>query len=199
MPLSALEHYAYCPRQALLIWQEAYFESNTDTVRGDLAHEAVDRGGTLTGRDGARIWRSFPVHSNDIGMHGVCDTVHVTGDGLVPIEHKSGRHQRGGPAELQVAAQVLCLREMFEEPVPHGELFVGRNRRRHVVVVDSRLIAAVHEAVDRLRSLIVQSTLPPPVFDKRCDRCSLRPGCLPETARRASIDLFAARPIRDCE
>ncbi|WP_216895678.1 CRISPR-associated protein Cas4 [Nocardia alni] len=97
VPISAIEHYGYCPRQAVLIWQESYFESNLDTVRGDLAHEAVDRGGTLTGRAGARIWRSLPVHSDALGVHGVCDTVHRSRDGLIPVEHKSGRYT---PADL---------------------------------------------------------------------------------------------------
>lgn len=78
VPISALEHYAYCPRQAVLIWQEAYFESNADTVPGDLAHAAVDRGGKLTGRAGATIWRSLPIHHHELGTHGICDTVHWT-------------------------------------------------------------------------------------------------------------------------
>jgi CRISPR-associated exonuclease Cas4 len=45
IPISALEHYAYCPRQAALIHIEAYFDASLDTVRGDLAHQAVLRGG----------------------------------------------------------------------------------------------------------------------------------------------------------
>ncbi|MFD4434189.1 Dna2/Cas4 domain-containing protein, partial [Nocardia sp. NPDC058497] len=120
VPLSAIEHYAYCPRQAVLIWQEACFESNTDTVRGDLAHHAVDRGGVLTGRNGVRVWRSLPVFSDRVGMHGICDTVHWSGDGPVPVEHKSGTYRPGGPADLQVAAQVLCLREMFDSDITYG-------------------------------------------------------------------------------
>jgi len=199
VPLSALEHYAYCPRQALLIWQESYFESNTDTVRGDLAHEAVDRGGTLTGRSGARIWRSLPVHNDELGMHGICDTVHLTTTGPIPIEHKSGRYTPGGPADLQLAAQVLCLREMFDQPIPCGELFIGASRRRYVVTVGPDLEVAVRNAVENLRRTIAEHTLPPPVNDSRCKRCSLRPGCLPETVRRRSIDLFTPRPLRDGE
>jgi CRISPR-associated exonuclease Cas4 len=196
VPISAIEHYAYCPRQAVLIWQESYFESNVDTVRGDLAHEAVDRGGVLTGRAGARIWRSLPVHSEELGVHGVCDTVHRSSAGLIPVEHKSGRHTPGGPADLQVAAQVLCLREMFDQPVPHGELFTGKDRRRHLITVDGPLIAAVHHAVEHLRQLIEEAALPRPVNDRRCTRCSLRPGCVPEIVAR-HFDPFDPRPFRD--
>lgn len=52
VPISALEHYAYCPRQAALIHVDAYFDSNVDTVRGDLAHAAVDKTGTGNGCGG---------------------------------------------------------------------------------------------------------------------------------------------------
>ncbi|MGW5142811.1 CRISPR-associated protein Cas4 [Nocardia beijingensis] len=197
VPISAIEHHAYCPRQAVLIWQETYFESNTDTVRGDLAHEAVDRGGTLTGRKSARIWRALPVHNHELGIHGICDTVHRTPGGPIPVEHKSGRYTPGGPADLQVAAQVLCLREMFDQPVPHGELFAGKSRRRYRITVDSALEAAVRDVIEQLRRRITEFTPPPPANDHRCTRCSLRPGCLPETARRNSIDLFTPRPIRN--
>lgn len=197
MPISALEHYGYCPRQAVLIWQETYFESNTDTVRGDLAHEAVDRGGTLTGRDRAKLWRSLPVHSNIIGMHGICDTVYHGPEGLIPVEHKSGRYTPGGPADLQVAAQVLCLREMFDQPISHGEVFAGKTRRRYQVTVDKALETAVCEAVEQLRARVNEPELPPPVNDHRCTRCSLQPGCLPETARRSVPDLFTPRPMRN--
>ncbi|MEV0027941.1 CRISPR-associated protein Cas4 [Nocardia sp. NPDC050793] len=198
VPISALEHHAYCPRQAVLIWQESYFESNLDTVRGDLAHEAVDRGGVLTGRKGARIWRSLPVHSTHLGIHGICDTVHWTAQGPVPVEHKSGSYRPGGPADLQVAAQVLCLREMFNENVPHGEVFAGRDRKHHLVVVDDEFEQAVRSAVEDLRRGILGSAVPMPVNDRRCVRCSLRPGCIPETRPQRAVDLFAPRALGDC-
>ncbi|MET7769286.1 CRISPR-associated protein Cas4 [Nocardia sp. NPDC005366] len=198
VPISAIEHWAYCLRQAVLIWQEGYFESNTDTVRGDLAHAAVDRGGNLTGRDGARLWRSLPVRSDRLGIHGICDTVYRGPDGLIPIEHKSGRYRPGGPADLQVAAQVLCLREMFDQPIPHGEVFAGATRRRYEVRVDEAIHTAVREAVEGIRCRIDNPEPPPPlVADRRCERCSLRPGCLPETATRTPLDLFTPRPLRD--
>jgi len=197
VPISALEHYAYCPRQAVLIWQEAYFESSIDTVRGDLAHAAVDRGGTLTGRAGATIWRSLPVHNRELGMHGICDTVHWTAAGPVPVEHKSGTYKPGGAADLQVAAQVLCLREMFAEDVPHGELFAGRSRRHYRIDVDEILTHTVHDAVEQLRQAVVADALPSAVNDNRCVRCSLRPGCVPETAHHRPVDLFLPRSLGD--
>ncbi|MGH3929086.1 MAG: CRISPR-associated protein Cas4 [Pseudonocardiaceae bacterium] len=199
VPISALEHYAYCPRQAALIHVDAYFDSNIDTVRGDLAHAAVDRAGGGQDRRRQRVWQSLPVWSEVYGLHGICDVVQFGEDGPLPVEHKSGTYRSGGPADLQVAAQVLCLREMFDSPVPLGVVFAGKDRRRHEVTVDDVLAARVGETADALRTLLAEGTLPPPVNDRRCHRCSLRPGCEPAAPAVISEGLFSPRQIVDWE
>lgn len=193
--ISALEHYAYCPRQAALIHVEGYFQASIDTVRGDLAHAAVNTPGAGLDRRREHIWRSLPVWSNTLGVHGICDVVQFTPDGPVPIEHKSGGYRPGGPADLQVAAQVLCLREMFDAPVPAGIIFTGRDRRRHDVLVDGPLADRVTATAEHMRSLYTAQTLPAPVNDNRCRRCSLVEGCLPEAA--TTHDLYQPRPAGD--
>lgn len=196
VPISALEHYAYCPRQAALIHVEAYFESNVDTVRGDLAHAAVDRIGAGSDRRRQRVWRSLPVWSQRLGVHGVCDVVQFGPGGPLPVEHKSGAYRKDGPADLQVAAQVMCLREMFDAPVPHGVVFTGRDRRRHEVTVGPELTERVATVAEEVRSLLDGGKLPAPVLDARCRACSLRPGCLPEVTVHPP-DLFRPRPVGD--
>lgn len=197
MPLAALEHHAYCPRQAALIHVDAYFESNVDTVRGDIAHAAVDRAGPDRDRDGHKIWHSLPVWSIAFRLHGICDVVEFTDDGPVPIEHKSGSYRPGDPAGVQVAGQVLCLREMFRAPVSTGIIFAGQAKRRHTVVVDDPLATRVVEVADAMRELLVAGTVPPPVNDHRCRRCSLRPGCEPEMPIVSARSLFIPRPVDD--
>jgi CRISPR-associated exonuclease Cas4 len=196
IPISALEHHAYCPRQAALIHVEAYFDASVDTVRGDLAHQAVDRGGTGSDRR-RRTVRSLPVWSDVLGLHGVCDVVQFDEHAApTPIEHKSGRYRRGGPADLQVAAQAICLQEMFGVDVPTGVVFSGRDRRRHDVIVDDFLTARVVDTIHELRRLLDSGDLPAPVHDRRCTRCSLLSGCLPD-APSGPGDLFAPRPLGD--
>ena len=193
VPISALEHYAYCPRQAALIHVEGYFQSNLDTVRGDLAHAAVNQPGPGTDRRRDRVWRSLPVWSTRLGVHGVCDVVQFDAGGQpTPVEHKSGGYRPGGPADLQVAAQVLCLREMFDAAVPTGIVFSGRDRRRHEVAVDAALAEQVATAAEQMRALYDAGRLPPPVRDSRCRRCSLRDGCLPD-APAGPTDLYLPR------
>jgi CRISPR-associated exonuclease Cas4 len=45
VPLSALEHYAYCPRQAGLILLEDGYADDAATVRGALMHRRVHEPG----------------------------------------------------------------------------------------------------------------------------------------------------------
>lgn len=193
IPISALEHHAYCPRQAALIHVDAYFDSSVDTVRGDIAHAAVDRAGVGHGRDRARVFRSLPVWSDELGLHGVCDVVQFDTDGPLPVEHKSGAYRSGGPADVQVGAQVLCLREMFGVAVPVGVVFAGKDRRRHDVQVDDALVDRVRATTAAVRALLDQGDLPAPVHDSRCRRCSLRPGCMPDAPRLVD-GLFLPRP-----
>ena len=42
--ISAIEHFAYCPRQCALIHVEQTFDENLFTMRGRLAHEGVMNG-----------------------------------------------------------------------------------------------------------------------------------------------------------
>jgi CRISPR-associated exonuclease Cas4 len=193
VPISALEHHAYCPRQAALIHVDDYFAASVDTVRGDLAHAAVDRLGIGQDRRRTRVWRSLPVWSERLGLHGVCDVVQFGSDGPVPVEHKSGRYVPGGPADLQVAAQVLCLREMFGAEVPVGVVFAGRDRRRHEVPIGPAAAARVADVTAKMRQLIVTATLPPPVNDARCRRCSLIDGCQPAVTP-STRPLYTPRP-----
>ncbi|SFO06636.1 CRISPR-associated protein Cas4 [Amycolatopsis rubida] len=136
VPISAIEHYAYCPRQAALIHLDRDFVDNADTQRGHLAHAVVDAAGPGVSRTGIRTWTSLEVVHEELGVHGVCDVVEFPGGEPVPVEHKSGSYRPGGAADLQLAAQVLCLRRMFGAAVPRGVVFAGtppaqaRGRRR---------------------------------------------------------------------
>jgi CRISPR-associated exonuclease Cas4 len=192
VPISALEHFEYCPRQAALIHIERYFESSLDTVRGDLAHAAINLPGGGTDRRRQRVWRSLPVWSDEFGLHGVCDVVQFDADGPTPVEHKSGTYRPGGPADLQVAAQAVCLRGMFDAPVARGLVFSGRDRQRHEVTIDDALVERVALATAGVRALLTQARLPPAVNDNRCTRCSLRQGCIPDAPTWAG-DLYSPR------
>lgn len=179
VPISALEHHAYCARQAGLILLEDTFDDDAATVRGTLLHERVHTPGHET-RRGVRTLRALPVWHDGLGLTGVCDVVELHDDGTVlPVEHKSGRYRAGGPADLQVAAQAICLEAMFATEVPLGVIYSAADRRRHDVPIDDALRTAVAETTAAVRAITTGESLPPAPADRRCRRCSLAEACMP--------------------
>lgn len=196
VPLSALEHYAYCQRQTALIHVEGVWSENVETVRGDLSHTAVDLPG-IQRRRGLTVIRSLPVWSHTFGLRGICDVVEFEKRTATPVEYKVGRYKPGGPAELQLGGQALCLIEAGFD-VPTGYIYSVAERRRHAVPIDADLLDRVVAATLAVRQLLDTPKLPAARNDTRCRRCSLRDDCLPELTdgrRRTIPDLFIPRPL----
>jgi CRISPR-associated exonuclease Cas4 len=74
IPLSAVNHYLYCPRRAALIHVEGIFEENEHTIRGDIAHEHADLPGYEVAK-GVTLLRALPVWSERLRLSGKCDIV----------------------------------------------------------------------------------------------------------------------------
>ena len=60
VPLSALQHWCYCPRQCSLIHLEQAFDDNLYTLRGQAVHATVDRPGVQSAK-GLRVERALSV------------------------------------------------------------------------------------------------------------------------------------------
>jgi len=189
VPLSALEHYEYCPRQAGLILLEEGYADDEATVRGTLMHQHVHEPSDDF-RAGIRTLRALPVWHDGLGLTGICDVVEIYGDTtIIPVEHKSGDYRPGGPADVQVAGQAICLEQMFGTHIPAGAVFSSSSRRRHEVPIDSALRERVAAAAEAIRAILGQDGLPPAVSDTRCKRCSMNHICMPGilAGRRAFI------------
>lgn len=90
IPLSALQHWAYCPRQCALIHVEQVFEDNIFTQRGQALHKRVDDPGFEV-RDGLRVERALPLFCDRLGLVGKGDVVEFLADGTpYPVEYKHG-------------------------------------------------------------------------------------------------------------
>jgi CRISPR-associated exonuclease Cas4 len=199
MPISALQHWAYCPRQCGLIHLEQAFDDNLQTLRGNAVHAQVDRPG-FEMRRGLRVERALPLFSDRLGLVGKADTVEFEPDGTpYPVEYKHGaRHKAAAIAacdDLQLAAQALCLEEMTGRAVPEGALFYATSQRRRVVTIDLGLRERVAQAAAAVRAMLDAGDLPPPTTEAgRCGGCSLRDRCQPEALSRlaagAGGDLF---------
>jgi CRISPR-associated exonuclease Cas4 len=185
VPISALEHYAYCPRQCALIHVEQTYDENIFTLRGNALHERVDTPGGETS-DGLRKERALPVWSRRHGLTGKVDLVEYPGGTPYPVDYKNGPRRAKRPDELQLCAYALCLEEMTGLPVPRGAIYHGGSKRRREVAFDDALRAETVATLAAVRQTLSASRLPPPVSDERCRHCSLKEACLPELPRLAS-------------
>lgn len=192
LPISALQHWAYCPRQCALIRMEQAFDDNLHTLRGQAVHAQVDQAGVQT-RRGLRVERALPLFSDRLGLIGKADTVEFEFDGTpYPVEYKHGsRHKAAEIAacdDLQLAAQALCLAEMTGRAAPEGALYYATSRRRRIVRIDAELLAQVEEAVRQVRIMLARGHLPPPSADaRRCRGCSLFDRCQPDALQRLAL------------
>src|SRR5690606_39110923 len=179
IPISSLEHYAYCPRQAGLILLEDAYADDASTTRGNLLHQRVHEPG-FESRNNVRTLRALPVWHDDLGLYGVCDIVEIHADGTVlPIEYKAGPYIPGGPADVQLAAQAMCLEAMFTTDIGFGFIYSGASRRRHRVHIGHDLRERVAQITEQVRTILTSMALPKAVADPRCRRCSMLNICMP--------------------
>ncbi|WP_234554066.1 CRISPR-associated protein Cas4 [Thermus caliditerrae] len=181
IPISALQHYVYCPRQCALIHVEGVWEENLFTLRGRRAHEGVDVPEGMV-REGVRVEYALPLFSERLGLVGRADVVEFHGGAPYPVEHKVGPRRARLADEVQLCAQALCLEEMLGVEVPRGALFYRASRRRREVRFTPELRALVERTAVEVRALLESARLPPPVHDARCRDCSLVDACMPHLA-----------------
>ena len=177
--LSALEHYAYCPRQCALIHVEQSYEENVYTLRGNRDHRRADEPETEI-RDDVRVERALPLYSDRFGLTGRADVVEFQGSTPYPIEYKHGAKRRHEPGRIQLCAQALCLEEMTARDVPAGALYHTNSNRRQEVGFDDGLRADTHAVIKAVRTQLREHFVPRPVNDDRCPPCSLQRVCLPD-------------------
>lgn len=196
LPLSGLQHMAFCERRWALVQIEGVWEDNRFTAEGKQLHERA-HSGEIESRPGVLIRRSLPIHSFRLGLSGQADIVEFlpvkTGspgvklDGRAgfwqpyPIEYKRSRDKAGSVAyQVQLCAQALCLEEMFSVPVNEGAVYDGSTKRRQIVSFDSELRREVESLAAKMHALFKAGVTPPPVLKGACRKCSLYDVCQPE-------------------
>lgn len=177
VPISAIEHYSYCPRQCALIHVEQTYDENVYTIRGSLAHQRVDSAeSTIEG--GVRVVRDIPLWSDALRLRGKADAVEFRANAPYPVEYKVGR-PHGIHADLQLCAQALCLEEMLGVAVPYGAIYHHATRSRREVQFTPDLRVRVIEIVEQIRNILVRQVVPTAPNDRRCPSCSLIASCMP--------------------
>ena len=186
--ISALQHYAFCPRQCALIHIEQIWTESGRTAEGRIMHDRV-HDESRESRGDVRIDYGVSIRSLRLGLIGKADVVefHRRPDGSwlpFPVEYKRGKPKADDCDKVQLCAQAICLEEMLSVAIPAGALFYGQTRHRLDVVFDEGLRRETEEMARHARDLIASGRTPPPVYEKRCKNCSLLAECLPKTIQK---------------
>ena len=203
LPLSGLQHFAFCRRQWALIHIEQQWKENLRTTDGHLFHARAHDAAQRERRGDTLILRGLPVFSRTLGLSGQCDVVEFsqTPEGVplrgeeglwlpYPVEYKRGKPKGHQADELQLCAQAMCLEEMLCCAVPEGALFYGEPRRRTQVVFAPELREAVTAMSEEMQALYARGHTPKVKPRKSCGACSLKELCLPTLLGRRSAAAY---------
>jgi len=185
--ISALQHYAFCPRQFALIHVEQAWADNRFTAEGTLLHTRVDSG-SAEQRKTIRFERGVMVKSKAFGLTGKMDLLEIiSGDPqtFFPVEYKRGKPKVHDWDRIQLCAQGLCLEEMRNVKVEEGAIWYWEARKRETVRFDAALREATITAIIGARKILAMGVTPSPTSDvKRCRACSLKDLCEPQVFRK---------------
>ena len=206
IPISALQHYVFCPRQWGLIYIEQVWNENLFTAEGRLLHDKTHESETEN-RPDVRIVRGLRLCSYRLGLTGQADVVEFhrvevgikleNAEGLwkpVPVEYKRGKPKIDICDEVQICAQAMCLEEMLKTTIESSFIFYGKPRRRQQVNFTDALRKQTEQIIAELHQLTADKMTPKAEYRKECKSCSLVEVCLPEiTGIEKDIEHYLAK------
>ena len=210
--LSGIQHFKFCRRQWALIHIEQQWAENVHTVVGELMHKKAHDPYLAEKRKDLLVARSLPIASRKMGISGECDVVefHRCEDGVklhghrgdfsvYPIEYKKGKPKLTEEDRLQLAAQAMCLEEMFSTDIPEGALFYGETRRREVVEITEDLRQEVKNMFQEMHQYFERKYTPKVKYSKSCTACSLKDICLPKLGKSGSVKDYIHQMLKEDE
>lgn len=203
LPISGIQHFAFCRRQWALIHIENLWAENVRTVEGSILHESAHDERFSELRGDVLILRGLRIANEKLGITGICDVVefHKTPEGVTlfgrkgrwipyPVEYKRGKPKEDDCDRLQLCAQAMCMEEMFACEIPEGSLYYGEIRRRQIVTFTPELRGCVQSITSEMHTYYERHYTPTPKLSKSCSACSLKDLCLPRMTKQESVSAY---------
>lgn len=210
LSISGIQHFVFCRRQWALIHIEQQWEENLLTVSGNIMHKNAHDNASSEKRNDIIVSRGMPILSRELGLTGVCDVVefHKSDDGaiingydglykIVPVEYKHGEPKETDADILQVAAQAVCLEDMFCTKVEELNIFYGKTRHRLEVSFDNEIRERLKSIVNEMHALYDRKHTPTVRKSKQCNACSLIQICLPKLSKSDSVENYIRKSIKE--
>jgi CRISPR-associated exonuclease Cas4 len=161
------------------------FTDNQYTIEGTSLHERVHTLSEIN-RDDTWQVRAIWLKSQQYQLIGKSDLIESTDGQLYPVEYKRGKKGEWDNDELQVCAQALCLEEMTGQTITQGYVYYAQSHQRQLVHISQQLRQSAIETIENLKILLQTGKMPPAIYSKRCQGCSLKSQCLPRVAQKMS-------------
>ena len=191
--ISWLSEFDYCPRRFWLKAMEKQEGDNQDTAEGSMAHQHVHGERVEKRREKIKV-TGLHVRSDKYNLYGICDCVEfqVDPDGVTipflgesckacPVEYKHGRVRNEREYNVQLAAQAICLEEMYGLTITKGYIYYTSARQRHEVLIDNTLREYTVKVINDLTEFIREGRPAIAVYKRRCHRCSIYDICSPKS------------------
>lgn len=179
LPISMIEKYVFCPRQAYLQYVEREDPDHEFLALGSLLHQRVQQGESETIGE-TQITRSMHVVSHHLRVYGIADVVEFHHGQPCPVEYKHGSGKKHKSQWLQLTLQAMCLEEMLAVSITQGAVFHGTSREREPVVIDESLRQQAQQTCAAAHACLSQQRRPPARWFRGCRNCSLIEVCLPK-------------------
>ncbi len=209
--LSGIQHYMYCPRQWALIHIEQQWDENRLTTEGQLFHQNVDNPAYRQKNGDVIMLRAVHIASHSLGLYGITDAIELlpsenASDTIThprysgywkpyPIEYKHGHRKPDERDEVQLAAQVICLEEMFDIHIPEAALFYHETHHREVVPINENLRNLTYELSEAMHKTFEKGITPKAVEKRECRNCSLVDLCAPELTKKTSVSYYIKKML----
>lgn len=209
--LSGIQHFRFCPRQWALIHIEQKWEDNGLTIEGELLHKKVDDPFYRQKCGDYISLRSVNIASRKLGLYGVTDVVelHPTNDeenSIVapkypgrwipyPIEYKRGKPKKNEIDEVQLAAQAICLEELYNIRIKTGAIFYAQTRHRMEVSFSENLRNIVFVSAMEMHKIFSSGKLPAINREKHCEKCSMKNLCMPESEKCTKVSYYLKKNL----
>ncbi len=150
--------------------------------------------------------RSLHIASRELGLYGITDAVELLPsdtpeDSIThprykgywkpyPVEYKRGHSKPDERDEVQLAAQVMSLEEMYGIHIPYGALYYHEDRHRDVIAISNQLRKTTKQCAIQMHDIFKSGKLPGAIKERHCKNCSLKDICMPEMSDCTRVSTY---------
>ena len=155
--------------------------------------------------------RTVHIASHSLGLYGITDAIELlpsdnATDAIThprypgywkpyPVEYKRGHRKPDERDEVQLAAQVICLEEMYGIHIPKAALFYHETRHREEVAIDNHLRKLTYELSEAMHRTFESGFTPAAEERRECRSCSLIEICVPVLAKKKSVAYYLNKSL----